>query len=102
LNSFQVTPARAQTVRPAGSTRIPFIGEVDHESAVGDRQAGHAVPAAADRDLDRLLTAGAHRIHDVQDGAAPGDERGTLVDQAVVHPGRPAHTLGPPGRSARR
>ena len=57
--------------------------QVDHQAAVGDGQAGHVV-AAAHRYLGRLLAADGDRVDDVRDGAAPGDKRGTLVDQAVV------------------
>src|SRR6185437_17052517 len=45
-----------------------------------------AMAAAADRDLSGLLAAKIHRVHHVGDGLAPGDERGALVDKAVVHP----------------
>ena len=41
--------------------------------------------AAAHGYLGGLLAADTHRVHDVGDGAAPGDEPGTLVDQPVVH-----------------
>ena len=60
--------------------------EVDHQAAVSDRETGDAVAAAAHGNLGCLIAANVHRVHDVGDGAAPGDERGPLVDQAVVHP----------------
>ena len=60
--------------------------QVDHQAAVGDGQAGHVVAAAAHRYLGRLVAADGDRVHDVRDGAAPGDKRGTLVDQPVVDP----------------
>jgi hypothetical protein len=59
--------------------------QVDHQAAVGDRQAGHVVAAAADRDLGRLLAAEPERVHHVGHRAAAGDQRGPFVDQPVVH-----------------
>src|SRR5689334_19911835 len=61
-------------------------GEVDHQATVGDGKAGDAVAAAAHGDLGCLLAPYVHRIRNVGDGAAPGDQRGALVDHAVVHP----------------
>src|SRR6266568_2869994 len=79
------------TLRPDGPPRRVDSDplhrrEVDHQAAVGGCQAGDAVAAAAHGDLGSVLAADVHRVHNAGDGAAPGDECGTLVDQAVVHP----------------
>jgi hypothetical protein len=60
--------------------------EVDHQAAVGDGQAGDVVTAAAHGNLCGLLAAHRHGVGHVGDGAAPRDEPGALVDQAVLHP----------------
>src|SRR5262249_44394073 len=57
-----------------------------HQAAVGDRQAGHVVTAAAHGYLGGLLASDVHCVGHVGDGAAPGDEPWTPVDQPVVHP----------------
>src|SRR5690242_19067516 len=84
LSSFQVAPPcpyrPPRRVNPDPLHRR----QVDHQAAVGNAQAGHVVAAAAHRYLGRLLAADGDRVHDVRDGAAPGDKRGVLVDQAVV------------------
>ena len=64
------------------------LGEVDHQTAFCDGSAGHAVPAAAYGDLQPRLAREGDRVHDVCRAAAPRDQRGTLVDQAVVDPAR--------------
>jgi hypothetical protein len=69
--------------------------EVDHQAAVGDRQASDAMAAAANGHLNILLAGKIHRVHHIGDGPAPGDERGALVDKAVVHPtGFLVHRVG--------
>ena len=62
-------------------------GEVDHEPAVRDGEAGDVVAAAADADLQVVLTGGAHRGDDVVDRGAPGDQFRAVVDHLV--PDRP-------------
>ena len=47
-------------------------GEVDHEPAVGDGEAGDVVAAAADADLQVALAGRAHRGDDVGDASRTG------------------------------
>ena len=61
------------------------LRQVDHHAAVDGRAAADVVPAAADGDLEPLVARELDRVDDVGHAAALGDERGTLVDEAVVH-----------------
>ena len=59
--------------------------EVDHQPPVRDRLAGDVVAAAADRDLEALLPAEVHSVHDVRRVQTLRYHRRTIVDQAVVN-----------------
>jgi hypothetical protein len=77
------------TLRPDGPPHWvdadPFHRrQVDHQAAIGDGQAGHVVAAVAYRYLARMVAGDRDRFHDVWDGAASGDKRRSLIDQAVV------------------
>jgi hypothetical protein len=63
---------------------MPFIREVDHQAAVGDRLAGDVLAAATDRDLESRVPAEVDRVDDVGGVVTSRDHRGMLVDQAVV------------------
>ena len=58
--------------------------QVDHQPAVGDRLAGDVVPAAPDRDLERLVAAEVDGVDDVRRVQATRDQARALVDEAVV------------------
>jgi hypothetical protein len=62
-------------------------GEVDHEPAVRDSEAGDVVAAATDADLQVALTGGAHRGDDVGDRGALDDQLRAVVDHPI--PDRP-------------
>ena len=62
-------------------------GEVDHEPAVRDGEAGDVVAAATDADLQVALTGGAHRGDDVVDRGALDDQLRAVVDHPI--PDRP-------------
>ena len=62
-------------------------GEVDHEPAVRDSEAGDIVAAATDADLQVALTGGAHRGDDVGDRGALDDQLRAVVDHPI--PDRP-------------
>jgi hypothetical protein len=71
--------------------------QVDHQPAVGDAEAEHAVPAAAHADLELALAAVAHRLGDVVGARAAHDRPRPAVDHRVPH--RPGllvsgHALG--------
>src|SRR6202012_6082788 len=50
------------------------VGEVDHQPAVGNGEAGDVVAPAAHADLQAAFTAEAHGGCDVVDGGAPDDQ----------------------------
>jgi len=62
-------------------------GEVDHEPAVRDSEAGDVVAAATDTDLQVALAGGAHRGDDVADRGALNDQLRAVVDHPI--PDRP-------------
>src|SRR6202043_458635 len=62
-------------------------GEVDHEPAVRDSEAGDVVAAATDADLQVALTGDAHRGDDVADRGTPDDQVRAVVDHPI--PDRP-------------
>ena len=58
--------------------------EVDHEAPVADAEARAVVAAAAHRQEQLLLAGEVHAGDHVRHVDAPGDQRGLLVDHAVV------------------
>nr|WP_254453717.1 hypothetical protein [Siccirubricoccus sp. G192] len=60
-------------------------GQVEHQAALGRRAPRDIVAAAADGDLQPLVARQLHRIDDVGQAAAAGDECRALVDEAVMH-----------------
>ena len=88
--------------------------EVDDDAAVGGREAGDAVAAAAHGDLEVLAARELDRAHDVGDARAADDERRAAVVGAVPDRARlvvarvagrdhlAAHGLAPARRSSRR
>jgi len=67
--------------------------EVNDESIVADRVAGHVVPAAPHRDRQPLLSGKADCGHDVRRTGAARDRRRTPVDHTVPDPTRPVVAL---------
>ena len=59
--------------------------EVDHQSAVDRSTAADVVAATADRNLEVRCAREIYCIGHVGRAVAPRDERGSLVNQAVVH-----------------
>ena len=57
--------------------------QIDHDAAVADRQAGEAVAAAADRDLEPRLASESQRGDHVGHVGAAGDQRRGSVDRPV-------------------
>jgi hypothetical protein len=64
------------------------LGEVDHQTAVGDAPPGDVVSAAANRDLQTRLAREANRRADVCRTVAARDQRRPLVDEPVMDPAR--------------
>jgi hypothetical protein len=60
--------------------------QIDHQPVVDGAGPGHAVTAAADRDLQPVAPGEPDREPDVAGVAAPGDHRRLPVDGAVPHP----------------
>src|SRR5262245_28397622 len=58
--------------------------EIDHEASVDRGTPGDIVSAAPDRDLEAELTAKLQSIGDIGNTGTAGDQRGSLVDQAVM------------------
>jgi hypothetical protein len=63
-------------------------GQVDHQPALGHRQPDHAVPTAADPDLQTLATGLGNRDHDVASLPATSNQCRTAVHHRVPHPAR--------------
>ena len=85
-NSPQLRPACACAVRAVGIDADALHGpEVDDDAVVADRLAGDVVAAAAHRDGERVREAERQRRLDVGHAVAAGDDRGMLVDHAVVN-----------------
>src|SRR6266496_2911529 len=61
------------------------LGEVDHQAAVRHSLTRHAVAAAANRDLEPRFARECNRVDDVRRPMTTCDQRGPLVDQAVVY-----------------
>ncbi len=61
-------------------------GEVDHQPAVRNREAGDVVTAATHADLQVVLTRRAHCGDDVSDRGALDDQRRAVVDHCVPDP----------------
>ena len=61
----------------------PHRGEIDHQSAVANREAGDVVPAALHRERQALRPRKIHAGDDVADADAARDERGPPIDHAV-------------------
>ncbi len=60
--------------------------EIDHQSAVTDRSTGDVVSSSAYGDFQARFVRETHGVYDVSGSEAPCDERGALVDEAVVNP----------------
>ena len=59
--------------------------EVDHDSVVADRGAGHVVAPASYGDLEVAVAGEAHRFGDVGGAAAAGDQSRAPIDGAVPY-----------------
>ena len=64
---------------------VAQLGQVDHEAAVGDRGAGHIVPAAADGDGEVVSASERHALAHVRHPGAARDQGRVAVDHAVPH-----------------
>ena len=86
--SVVVAPGRAALGPDASRRRIDLhrahLRQVDDEAAVAHGIAGDVVAAAADGDLEPVLTCGAHGRLRVGGATTLDDDRRTAVDEPVV------------------
>jgi hypothetical protein len=68
--------------------------QVDHQAAVADRPAGHAVAAGPHRDRQAVVASEPDRGNDVRSVLAAGDHRRAPVDRAVPDPASSVVALG--------
>jgi hypothetical protein len=78
------------TVDPSGASRWVDVhslqtGEIDQDATVDGAVAGDAVPAAANRERQALLSGVVDRVDDVGGPHGSHDERRPLVDRPVPH-----------------
>jgi hypothetical protein len=62
--------------------------EVDHQSVVDGCASGHIMTPAANRDLETELTPELDGVDNVGHAAAAGNQRRTLVHEAIMDPSR--------------
>ena len=84
LNSPQVTPPCARTVRLWIDVNALHRRQVDHQPAIDGRAPCHVVTAATNRHLEAELAREIDGIDDVGHAAASGNQCRALVDQTVV------------------
>src|SRR5205807_3616464 len=73
-------------LRPGVHPHRPHQAEVDDHAAVVGAEAGCAVAAAPDRQVEPVLAGVVHRGDDVGDLLRPDHDLGTPVEDAVVDP----------------
>jgi len=85
---FSPRNARLGTCRPAHRIDMDALhrGKVDHHAAIDRCAPRHIVTAAANGGLETEPLRNADSVGDVGHAATPGDQRRTLVDQAIVNP----------------
>src|SRR5205823_6639627 len=84
----ELGPGHARLGPHGSGRRVDLDGahrrQVDHQAALGDGLAGDVVAAAPDRHLAAGLPPETDGVDDVGRRGAAGDDRGVLVDHAVV------------------
>ena len=103
-SSRRVQPGWACARRRPGRSGSRAWGQVDHQTAVADRVAGDAVPAAAHRQRQVVGRREPHRRGDVGGVGAAGDKGRSPVDRGIPEAAGRVVTvvIGPQQRSAER
>ena len=79
----QRATGRTHPPRRAVNGDIAEPAQVDHQSVVDHRGAGHVMPAATHRDSQVMIAGIPHGLRDISSASAVHNQLGTLVDGAV-------------------